>query len=217
MQNRELLTTVKELREENAALLRTQQKMQQAVEELQTREELEQVVRENAELRRRLQETGDHVMLLQDEIPNLRAQLSKQRRKCNDAEEQRDFQKQFFLKLFMIAKHDMEQSKTHHAEVVEHAISEDYLRVAAKVTASPLDNRNAVALIPCTEDKLTGNLAGAQGTRASKRVHFDLDASRLDGKASKVSLPHLGPSSPVHRAKMNVNRPLGKFEGPYAL
>jgi hypothetical protein len=232
MQNRELLTTVKKLREENAILLERQQEMELAIEELQTRQVLEQIVEENVELQGRLETTTGHVLILLDDIENLKVdiknlkvQLSKQRRKCNDAEEQRDAQKQLFLKLFMMVKHDTEQNNTQHAQAVKHAILEDYLRIAAKGTASPLDNRNEVARVPSTEEKLEGNLTDMHGTQASKHVfaehNCDLAAPGPDGKAPNVPLPHLSPSSPVHRAKQNVNGALAesppmKFRAPYA-
>eukprot|EP00419_Tripos_fusus_P008199 CAMPEP_0172696084 /NCGR_PEP_ID=MMETSP1074-20121228/27801_1 /TAXON_ID=2916 /ORGANISM="Ceratium fusus, Strain PA161109" /LENGTH=112 /DNA_ID=CAMNT_0013516775 /DNA_START=145 /DNA_END=480 /DNA_ORIENTATION=+ len=59
LQNRELLKTVKELREENATLLQIQEEVEQAVEEFQA-------------------ETRDYVTRLLDDIENLKIQLSKQ-------------------------------------------------------------------------------------------------------------------------------------------
>jgi len=184
MQNRELLKTVKELREENASLLQSQEELEQAVEEVQA-------------------EARVYVTHLLSDIENLRMQLSKLHLRCNNAEEQRDVQKQLFLKLFMNAKHDMEQSNTQHAKAVKHAMLEDYLRIAAKRTASPLDNRNEAAPIHCTEDTFKNKLAHAQGTQTPKSVFAEhnlaLPASRLDGNADEVSLPHLSPVSPVHK------------------
>lgn len=200
MQNSELVSTVNKLREENAVLLQRQQKMQQeAIEGLQARQELEQIVRrEDAELRRMREETGNLVKILRDDIMNLNVQLSKQRQQCIDAEEQRDAQKQLFLKMFMKAKHDMEQSHTQHAKAVKHALSEGDQHVGEQVTASPLENGNAVARIR-SEGNLMGNLTDLQRTQAAKRVwakhYLELAAARR--KAAKVSLPHLSPTSPM--------------------
>eukprot|EP00419_Tripos_fusus_P035301 CAMPEP_0172780092 /NCGR_PEP_ID=MMETSP1074-20121228/202751_1 /TAXON_ID=2916 /ORGANISM="Ceratium fusus, Strain PA161109" /LENGTH=245 /DNA_ID=CAMNT_0013617061 /DNA_START=49 /DNA_END=786 /DNA_ORIENTATION=- len=153
MQNRELQKTVKELREENAVLLQLQQELDQAVEEFRT-------------------ETRDYITRLFDDIENLESQLSKQHLRCKDAERQRDAQKQLFLKLFKMVKQDMKQNNTQHAKDVKHSTLEDYLRMAAKRTASPRDNGNEVAPVPSTEDKIRNNLAHAQGTHAPKRVRL---------------------------------------------
>eukprot|EP00419_Tripos_fusus_P001024 CAMPEP_0172680734 /NCGR_PEP_ID=MMETSP1074-20121228/16973_1 /TAXON_ID=2916 /ORGANISM="Ceratium fusus, Strain PA161109" /LENGTH=271 /DNA_ID=CAMNT_0013499115 /DNA_START=285 /DNA_END=1100 /DNA_ORIENTATION=- len=173
MQNRELLKVVKELREENAILYKIQQALGQTVEKIQA-------------------ETTNYVTCLLDDIENLKIQLSKQHLRCNDAEEQRDAQKQLFLKMFMIAKIDMEQNNIQHAEAVTHSMSQDYLRIAAKRNASPLDNRNKAAPIRCTEDKFKNKLAHVQGTRTPERVLAEQDlvlpAARPDAKAPEVSL-----------------------------
>jgi len=191
LQNRELLKTVKELREENATLLQIQEEVEQAVEEFQA-------------------ETRDYVTRLLDDIENLKIQLSKQHLRCNDAQEQRDAQKQLFLKLFMLAKHDMEQSNTQHAKAFKHAMLEHYSRIAAKRAASPLDKKNEAAPIHCTDDNFKNHLAHAKGTQIPRRDfaehHLVLPASKLDGKV-EVSLPHLTPvsSAQSHTKRQRTN------------
>jgi len=195
MQNRELLKTVKELREENAILLEIRQALEQTIEEVQAQNRY-------------------NVTCLLDDIENLKIQLSKQHLRCNDAQEQRDAQKQLFLKLFMLAKHDMEQSNTQnntqHAKAFKHAMLEHYSRIAAKRAASPLDKKNEAAPIHCTDDNFKNHLAHAKGTQIPRRDfaehHLVLPASKLDGKV-EVSLPHLTPvsSAQSHTKRQRTN------------
>jgi len=103
-QNRHLLKTVKDLQEVNASLRQKQGSAEQAVQE-------------NVDLQRRHDEMSGQVMNLIDNVDNLTRQLSTERRRRADAEEQRCAQKELFHRLLSQIKHGMSQSKTQLASV----------------------------------------------------------------------------------------------------
>jgi hypothetical protein len=152
VQYHRLLKTVKSLREENAIL---RQKLGS----------MEQITRDNVELQRKDEEMSGRMMLLIEEIDDLKKRLTKECKRRIDADEQRCTQKELFLRLFMQLKHDMDKSNSQHASAVmkdKRAPLGEHLRSTTRRDVLP-NKRNAAASELFAEDKFKDQMAFAQG------------------------------------------------------
>lgn len=106
---------------------------------------MEQVIQDHVCLQRKHQEMTSRMMLLIDNIDHLKNQLSKERQRCVDAEEQRWAQKELFHRMFTRVKHDMNDKG---------APLGDHLPSAAEQHVCLFNKQNTSASELLTEDKL---------------------------------------------------------------
>jgi len=184
MQNHRLLKTVTVLQEEIATLRQKQRSM-------------ELVIQDNIDLQRKHQEMSGRMLLLIDDIDHLKNQLSAERQRCADAEEQRCAQKQLFHKMFTQVKHDMDQSSSQQASVYMNekgAPLGEYLCSTAEQRVFPFDKWNAPASELFAEDKFKDEMAHTHGMKTSSRFLLAEDslrsaAPRCNGKPITTSQP----------------------------
>jgi len=168
MQNHCLLRTVRALQEENATLCQKQSSM-------------EQVIQDNIDLQRMHQEMSGRMMLLIEDMDHLKNQLSAERRRCADAEEQRCAQKKLFHRMFTMVKQVMDQNDSQQAVVVVNendAHLGEHLLSTAGQHVFLSNNRKVSASELFAEDNFKDEMAHRHGMKTSSRFLLAEDGSR---------------------------------------
>jgi len=151
------LKTVKVLQEKIAILCQKQGSM-------------EQVIQDNVDLQRKHQEMSGRMMLLIDDNDHLRNQLSADRERWADAQEQWCTKQELFHRMFMQVKRDMDRSSGQHASVAmkdRGAPLSEHLRSTDEQQFFPLNKWNASASELFAEDKCKDDMTHAHGMKTS--------------------------------------------------
>jgi hypothetical protein len=157
MQNHHLLKTVQVLQEKIAILCQKQGSM-------------EQVIQDNVDLQRKHQEMNGRMMLLIDDNDHLRNQLSAERERWADAQEQWCGKQELFHRMFMQVERDMDRSSGQHASVAmkdRGAPLSEHLRSTDEQQFFPLNKWNASASELFAEDKCKDDMTHAHGMKTS--------------------------------------------------
>jgi len=177
-------TQVEDLQAENALLTKLLNEAREEITSLHQKHRImEQVIQDNVCLQRKHQEMKGSMMLLIDEIDDLKNQLSKECQRCVDAEEQRWAQKELFHRMFAQVKHDMDKGNGQQASVFMNdkgAPLGEHLSSDAEEHVYLVNKRNASTSELFAEDKFkdataTHRMKNSFGFPLAESLHY-LDA-----------------------------------------